>query len=75
MTQPRPGARHKRPPATAADYEKARQLLDDGASYREITRTLGISKTTLRAKFPGRGWTYKESGEFRWITRKAEITL
>ncbi|MDQ0241220.1 hypothetical protein [Arthrobacter bambusae] len=71
MTKPRPGARPKKPPCTPEELNKARLMLEDGASMREITRTLGISKTTLRNKFPGMGWTYKESGEFRQLIRHA----
>lgn len=72
MTKPRPGARPKRAACTPAELDQARLMLEDGASMREVTRTIGISKTTLRAKFPGQGWTYKEAGEFRQIIRHAE---
>ena len=42
--------------------EKARVLLEDGASYGEVVRTLHISRTVLRKHFPGYGWSSVEGG-------------
>lgn len=39
-------------------------MLDDGASYREVMRTLPIHYRTLRKYFPGRGWTPQQAGQF-----------
>ena len=49
---------------------QAADLFNDGASQTEVCRTTGIARETLRKYFPGRGWTYRQAGEFRQITRK-----
>lgn len=41
----------------------AKVLLDDGASYTEVARTLGMCKKTLRRHFPGRGYTQEQINE------------
>lgn len=43
-------------------------MLDDGASQREIQRTLGVDRETIRAHFPGRGWSLSEGGKFALAT-------
>jgi hypothetical protein len=43
-------------------------MLDDGASQREIQRTLGVDRETIRAHFPGRGWTLADGGAFAMAT-------
>jgi len=58
----------KRPPSPEL-LERAAQLLADGASQRETTRTTGIARETLRKHFPGNGWSYVEGGRFRALTR------
>lgn len=55
-----PPARH----LTPAQIHRARQLLDDGASYKEVARTIGCANKSVRYRFPGRGWTLAECG--RW---------
>jgi len=49
-------------PATPERLEQARRLLDDGASYQEVSRTLGMHERTLMRHFPGRGWSKREGG-------------
>ena len=49
-------------PLTPERKEAARQLLDDGAPYEEVSRTLGITRVTLKRHFPGREWTRQEAG-------------
>jgi hypothetical protein len=39
-------------------------MLDDGASFREIMRTMPIGYVSLRKYFPGRGWTQQQAGQF-----------
>ena len=39
---------------------QAEELLDDGWSFAEIHRTLGISEDTLSHHFPGRGWSSEQ---------------
>lgn len=42
---------------TAEQIAEAERLLDDGASRAEVARTLGLGETTIRRRFPDRGWT------------------
>lgn len=52
---------------------RAEALLDDGCSYRETARTLGVDHTTVRDHLPGRGWTRQQVGSWaagsRWGRR------
>jgi len=61
--------RLKRPPSPERLAQAAR-LLEDGASQREVQRTTGIARETLRKHFPDKGWTFIEGGQFRALTRK-----
>lgn len=49
----------------------AARLLDEGVSYRETAATLGINRSALSRLLPGRGWTYRQAGQFRAATRRA----
>lgn len=55
--------------------DKAAQLYEDGASQREITRTTGLARETLRKHFPGKGWTFIEGGKFRALTKTSQLQL
>ena len=57
-------------PPSPERLAQARQLLADGASQREVQRTTGIARETLRKHFPGQGWTFIDGGKFRALTRK-----
>lgn len=61
-------------PVTQEDLDRAKALLQDGPSQREVTRTTGIARETLRKYFPGKGWTFKEGGDFRALTKGADLT-
>lgn len=52
--------------------KQAADLLADGASQREVQRTTGIARETLRKHFPGAGWTFVQGGEFRAATKIAK---
>lgn len=43
---------------------RAVQMLADGASYNEVARTLNVSVDQVRRRFPGRGWTKQQLGEY-----------
>ncbi|WAB09226.1 helix-turn-helix DNA binding domain protein [Gordonia phage LittleMunchkin] len=47
---------HSPPRWSSALLDRARTLLDDGASYRETARTLGVDPSNLRRRLPGYGW-------------------
>lgn len=62
----------KRPPS-AELLNTAADLLNDGASQREVCRTTGMSRMTIRKYFPGKGWTYVQDGEFRALTKDSPL--
>lgn len=45
-------------------FDRALTLLDDGASYAEVARTLGVSAWSIAHRFPGRGWTQHQRLEY-----------
>ena len=51
-------------PASPERLRAAEALLNEGASYQEVGRTLGMTSRTLAHHFPGRGWSRQESGSF-----------
>jgi hypothetical protein len=51
---------------------KAKELLLDGASIKEASRSTGLDRSTIHKYFPGMGWTSRQAGEFRALTRYAE---
>ncbi|AEK08599.1 hypothetical protein PBI_DLANE_55 [Mycobacterium phage DLane] len=57
-------------PLTADQLEFAEYLLEDGASYQEVARTLGVSRTTIERHFPGRAWTKRQAAEFTALRKK-----
>lgn len=61
---------------TQQDWDRAKALLEDGASYRETAVTTGIPKSTLIDNLPGYGWTAQEGRQFaRTLARHKEISL
>lgn len=48
---------------TPDEIARAQALLDDGASYKEVARTLGRSSWSLRNRFPGYAFTVEQSVE------------
>ena len=54
------------PPERKARIEA---MLDDGCSYAEIRRTLGVTHETLQRHFPGRGWNREQQNDFIRATR------
>ena len=49
--------------------KQAEELLKDGASYKEASRSTGVDRGILHKHFPGMGWTSVQSGQFRALTR------
>ena len=45
-------------------------MFDDGMSQREVHRTTGVDRETIRAHFPGSGWDYSTGGAFNLATAK-----
>lgn len=63
--------RGKVKPFTEDELETARQLLDDGASYSEVARTIGRDARVVARKFPGHGWSVEQRSEHVRVLKKA----
>jgi len=73
VAQPLPPTRN--PDEFPTRLEQARQLLEDGASYNEVIRTLHMHKRTLQRHFPGMGWSSVEGSRLgAFITRMQRET-
>jgi hypothetical protein len=62
------GPKHNR--MTDAEKSKAATMLEDGASYAEVARSLGRWVETIRSNFPGMGWTPEQVGEYLALNRR-----
>lgn len=40
------------------------EALEDGWSFAEISRTIGVDVETLRRRYPGRAWSHRERDEY-----------
>lgn len=49
---------------TPEQIDTATKMLDDGASFAEVARTLGFTHDAILRRFPGRGWTKQQIGEY-----------
>ncbi|AEK07823.1 DNA binding protein [Mycobacterium phage Yoshi] len=57
-------------PLSQEQKDFAQYLLDDGAPYNEVARTLGVSRTTVEKYFPGYRWSKKQAAEFTVLAEK-----
>lgn len=53
------------PPVSDEVRKNVKAMLDDGASYIEVHRTLGVSERWLGRNFPGMGWTNSQAAQYR----------
>lgn len=60
---------------TAEQITTAEHLLDDGASYTEVARTIGIGWDAVEMRWPGRSWTKKQCGQHRALLRRMRGVL
>jgi IS30 family transposase len=51
------------PRVTESEFARAKEMLDDGASYEEVARTLRRSHTAFRHRFPGYSLTPTEASQ------------
>ncbi|MFT4471402.1 helix-turn-helix domain-containing protein [Arthrobacter sulfonylureivorans] len=58
-----PGPNQARGPVPAEKLARARALIEDGASHKEVLQTLGMGWQTLSKYFPGTGWTNVQKGQ------------
>lgn len=56
-------------PMTTREVAQALRLLEDGASYGEVARTLGRTVNAIRKHHPGYAWTREQQQEWRRIAR------
>ncbi|AER47618.1 DNA binding protein [Mycobacterium phage DS6A] len=56
-------------PLTADEQAWARELLDDGAPYAEVGRTLGRSDAAIRRRFPGYELDAKQAAQVAGLVR------
>lgn len=55
--------------------DQARTLLEDGASYREVSRTIDIDHSHMSKVLPGYGWTKSEGMSFnRWLGSREDLS-
>ena len=52
-----------------SDLQQAKMLLDDGVSYSEAGRTVGVDRRRLAVMFPGYGWTHEQGGPYGLMMR------
>jgi transposase-like protein len=55
---------------TEAEKLQAKQLLEDGASYWEVGRTIGFSGSSVSRWFPGYSWSAQQRSESSAMSRK-----
>ena len=53
-------AAFERKPLTEEELVQAKRLLEDGANYAEVGRTIGRSSHAIRNHFPGYSWSLQE---------------
>lgn len=67
-------AKRRKPKHTKEQWEQAKRLLEDGASYREVSFSVKIPRTTLRENLPGYGWTSGEGRRFMgWLSHSNKL--
>lgn len=55
--------------ATENDKLRAKQLLEEGASYAEVSRTVGFGQKEVKRWFPGYTWTQQQRQEAAKMAR------
>ena len=60
---------------TDGELSRCLSLLEDGASYNEVARTIGRSVGVVARRFPGFGWTAEEQRDFSRARRLAVSTM
>lgn len=62
-------------PMSADELRRAEIMFEDGCSASEVARTLGRSPSAILRKFPGRGWTHVQCGEYAAVVRQSRKVL
>lgn len=56
--------------ATEEDKLRAKTLLHEGASYAEVSRTIGFDAQAIKRWFPGYDWTVRQRDEYAAMQRR-----
>lgn len=70
MTAAQSGVGGARVKLSEDENRRAAELLEGGASYREVARTIGRSASVVCRRFPGRGWTPEQVAERASLDRR-----
>lgn len=62
-------------PLSGEELQTAREMLEDGASYVEVARTLKRSQRAIHKHFPNMGWTPRQAGEYSAMLRHMEFVF
>jgi hypothetical protein len=57
---------------TEQELQLAKNLLEDGASYTEVAKTLNRDRNNLVHRFPGYGWTETQAAQHMWMLKELE---
>lgn len=60
------------PPMSQHEIAIARELLEDGASYSEVRRSIGRCVETLQRHLPGYGWNQTMAAEYRHLRERLD---
>lgn len=60
------------PRITEQEWQLAHQMLLEGCSYGEVSRTLGRDHGAIQRRFPGFGWHTSRGAEQRELYRQLE---
>ena len=58
-------SKYRRRNFTPEEKQRMADMLDDGASLGEVSRTIGRPRQSISRVFPGRGWTPLQGVEFQ----------
>ncbi len=56
-------------PFTVDETERITMMLDGGASYREVARTVGRHRQVIARRFPGHAWSVEQRTEYTRVLR------
>lgn len=59
-------------PSPVSVRERAREMLEDGASRADVAETLGVNSKTVWSWFPQYAWTAAQRSEYRVMVKKLE---
>ena len=67
-----PGSSNGNRRYTPEQIRRVEEMLDEGHSKRDIERTLGVNWNWLVKRYPGRGWTPAETGQYNRMRKQLD---